>query len=235
MNRIATHDRAMQAQLDRLVGGDLSESERTTLLAWLDEDAARWRACGLAFLEAQMWQEAAAIAPSASPAQPAARITAPATLPQQAPQPSRASTGRDGWRVSSLALTAAVALAFLSGILLARWLPTSTSRQMPSVAEHPTSPLATAAAKQLIATVPVKTNLDTPGPFLLQLPVSTEPGAELAAVGSSISAYDRQRWERRGFEVVEELRYLPARLPDGRQIMVPVNKIQLKFKGTPVS
>jgi hypothetical protein len=47
------------------------------------------------------------------------------------------------------------------------------------------------------------------------------------AGASPISDYERRMWERRGFEVIEELRYLPARLPDGRVVMVPVNKVQL--------
>jgi hypothetical protein len=70
---------------------------------------------------------------------------------------------------------------------------------------------------------------------MLQLPVSTDAGSHEIAEASSISDYERRMWERRGFEVIEELRYLPARLPDGRIVMVPVNKVQLKFKGTPVS
>lgn len=229
MNRMATLDRSMLAQLDRLAGGDLPESERAVLLAWLDEDAARWRACGLAFLEAQMWQEAAAVGPSA---------TAPVAIVQQPVAETTRSTSRSaGRRVSSLALTAAVALAFLLGVCLARWLPTAAG-PTPQIAEQPSTeppiqpPVTT--AKPVIATVPVKTNLDTQGPLLLQLPVSSEPGQDLA-VSSTISAYERQQWERRGFEVLEELRYLPATLPDGRQIMVPVNKVQLKYKGTPVS
>ena len=226
MNRTETRDRALQAQLDRLVGGDLPESERTTLLAWLDEDATRWRTCGLAFLEAQMWQEAAAIEPRVG-------HTA-ANSPPPLVAPARPATSRDGWRVSAFALTAAVALAFLIGVVCAQWLPNAARPQQPQLAEQSVLPQITAAAKPLIATVPVKTNLETAEPLLLQLPISSEPGQDLAA-NSSISPYERQQLERRGFEVLEELRFLPARLPDGRQIMVPVNKVQLKYKGTPVS
>jgi hypothetical protein len=43
--------------IDRLVAGDLDEVRRREVLAWLDEKPGRWRHCGLAFLEAQLWQE----------------------------------------------------------------------------------------------------------------------------------------------------------------------------------
>jgi hypothetical protein len=53
-------------QIDRLATGDLREADRTALLTWLDAEPARWRRCGLAFLEAQTigeslaeWDEAA--------------------------------------------------------------------------------------------------------------------------------------------------------------------------------
>lgn len=52
---VATADR--QHAIDRLVAGDLNETERDELLAWLDTQPLRWRSCALAFLEAQMWRE----------------------------------------------------------------------------------------------------------------------------------------------------------------------------------
>lgn len=48
----------LTAQIDRLVAGELAEHDRRSLLAWLDEEPTRWRACALAFLEAQAWEEA---------------------------------------------------------------------------------------------------------------------------------------------------------------------------------
>lgn len=233
MNRVATTDRAMQAQIDRLVGGDLPEAERRNLLAWLDEDASRWRACAVAFLETQMWESAATSGP-AEP-QPVAELQ-PHHL---APSPS--SRRPEGSRISILALTAAVAVAFLGGLVLARWLPSAASRpelqfveqpaQAPPGAPQPAPP----KDQTLIATVPVRTNLDARLPFMLQVPVSTNGGETVAAENSSLSEYERMQWEKRGFEVIEEQRYLPARLPDGRPVVVPVNKVQLKFKGMPVS
>jgi hypothetical protein len=57
---VPSFDSAMQSQIDRLVANELSETDRAKLLEWLDQDCVRWRRCALAFLEAQMWEQAAA-------------------------------------------------------------------------------------------------------------------------------------------------------------------------------
>src|SRR5262245_35380428 len=44
--------------LDRLVCGELDETARGRVLAWLEQDPSRWRVCALAFLEAQTWSQA---------------------------------------------------------------------------------------------------------------------------------------------------------------------------------
>lgn len=46
-----------QHDLDLLVDGELSERQRSALLARLDKTPDGWRRCALAFLEAQSWQE----------------------------------------------------------------------------------------------------------------------------------------------------------------------------------
>jgi hypothetical protein len=230
-NRIATPDRTMQAQLDRLAAGDLPENEREALLAWLDEDIARWRACGLAFLESQLWEGAFACG-SASPRRSALNE------PRQAVSPNVAR--RDRSRVSMLTLAAAASIAFAGGLAIAQWLPRDSDRPAhrivegnlprdvaPSPPEAPTGPL--------LATVPVRMNSDPRLPLMLQLPVSTEPAEGSAAEGSSVSDYDRKKWAKRGFEVHEERRLLPATLPDGRPVVVPVNKVRLEYRGTPAS
>jgi len=51
-------DFEQRRQIDRLVSGDLAQVERVQLLAWLDEVPARWRRCGLAFLEVQTLSQA---------------------------------------------------------------------------------------------------------------------------------------------------------------------------------
>jgi anti-sigma factor RsiW len=210
-----TCDHAMQAQLDRLVTGELAENDRRSLLAWLDEDAGRWRMCALAFLEAQLWEAAAAAPPAATPP----LTSAPAVLARSAPT-------RRAWpRVFSAA--AAAALLFLAGygsaLLNARALrpPATAQSELPR------------AAGPLMASVALPTNFSPDLPAQLQIPIL--PGSAEAPPAEALSDYERQQLERRGFEVHQELRYLPARLPDGTRVLVPVNKVQVKLKGTPVS
>jgi hypothetical protein len=48
----------LEAWLDRLVDGELSDAERRELLQRLEQAPAGWRRCALAFLESQAWREA---------------------------------------------------------------------------------------------------------------------------------------------------------------------------------
>jgi len=226
-------DRAAQAQLDRLAAGELPEGERLGLLAWLDEDPRRWRACAVTFLEAQCWEAAAAEWPTGSvESRPNLDAVQPGLCPRQT-----ASAVRGGWR--KLALAAALVAAFFSGAAVVRLAPVGGGRQTPMIVERPSprsmDEATTAAGNQpLLATVSVRTNLDPQVPAQLQVPVTPWSADAEVPVGG-ISEYERKQWERRGFELSEERRYLPARLPDGREVVVPVNQVHLKFKGTPVS
>ncbi len=56
------------ASLDRLVDGDLTDTERRELLLRLESDPDGWRRCALAFLEDQAWRDAlATVAPESTP------------------------------------------------------------------------------------------------------------------------------------------------------------------------
>ena len=44
------------SRFDRLVDGELNDTERHQLLASLDDEPGGWRSCALAFLEAQAWR-----------------------------------------------------------------------------------------------------------------------------------------------------------------------------------
>ena len=71
--------------IDRLVDGELSDSERRDLLLRLDDEPNGWRKCAMAFLEAQSWREAMAGIPGREriprrPAQEKRRSTKPTLI-----------------------------------------------------------------------------------------------------------------------------------------------------------
>jgi len=215
---------SISVQIDRLVSGDLPEPDRRSLLAWLDEEPSRWRACALAFLEAQTWEQAtAATREGEARAEPLVRGSGFRVQEGGANAKRRWSD----W----LAIAGMLLVAFAAGAIAGmRWIPPPTPASQ--FAQSEPSPLSPPTGPQL-ATVSVRTNLDPRLTAQLTLPV--EPAEAMPAAASSIPDYVRKQWERRGYELVEETRYLPAKMPDGRTVMVPVNRVQLKFKGIPVS
>ncbi|MBL9084418.1 MAG: hypothetical protein JNK76_21635, partial [Planctomycetales bacterium] len=101
-----------QRQLDRLVDGEVSETERRELLLRLEHSSDGWRRCALAFLEAQAWRgEAKAL------------VSEPAT-PLRTPAVSPASTYRGGsnsWNGMKLWLPLATAAGFLLAVGYFNW------------------------------------------------------------------------------------------------------------------
>lgn len=236
MNRaLQATDARMRSQIDVLVCGELAEEERRELLAWLDADAARWRACGLAFLEAQVWEEALEAEGSRFGVQGSEgeqRAGARGQEPGARAQATSATRGKR-WAVSLVVVAASIA-AFACGLLLQE-LRLGGEPGAPPIAEtsRPAEePLATSGP--LVASVPVNDGSLGKIAATLQIPVRPVDAASLPAV-SSVPEHVRRQWERRGYELVEQRRYLPAKLPDGRQVMVPVNEVKMKFVGKPVS
>lgn len=223
-------DRRMQAQIDRLVAGELPESERRSVLAWLDEDVRRWRACAVAFLETQSWEAAAA---DLSPRETFS--TAAIASGARVMRAGRAVASQRSAQRYALAMVASIAIAFVAGVFAARLSVSRGEGTLPQIVERPFSESGTPTKppQPLMATVPVGTMLDPDVRAELQLPIT--PVASGKAPDSSLSEYERKQWERQGIELTEERRYLPARLPDGRDVIVPVNKVQLKLKPASVS
>jgi hypothetical protein len=228
-------DERMAGRIDALVCGELPEDERRELVSWLEADASRWRACGLAFLEAQVWAEALETEGSGF------RVQGSGERGQRSEVGSQKAlvvgtvhrAGGRSWLAPLIVLAASIA-AFMCGLGFQQWRQGSRESEPPIARPDlplDQSPLATGP---LVASVPV-----TGGPLgnisaTIQFPVlPVEASAGQAA--SSVPDHVRRQWERRGYELVEQRRYLPARLPDGKQVMVPVNEVKMKFVGKPVS
>lgn len=232
--------------IDRLVCGELNGDQRRTLLAWLDEQPQRWRLCGLAFLEAQAWQEscqewdrAADLVASGSafarlPADrwPASR----AGRRESVSNPQKSLKRAHGLR--GLALAGCVLAAFAGGTRFQAALQPDVSGPGPAVVHD--APKETGAGPAVpetddslpVPNKPILASLDVPkfgglGPSSsIRVPVlpadSDDTGPPLNEIPEDI----RRQWERRGFKLSLEQRYLFARLPDGKPVVLPVSQVQ---------
>ncbi|MGE5191361.1 MAG: hypothetical protein ACM3U2_02595 [Deltaproteobacteria bacterium] len=235
MNDERTISKELPGLLDALVCGELDETARGRVLAWLEEDPLRWRQCGLAFLEAQTWSQALGQFPGGDRAheRPGRAVQATATV-----MPGRGNARQARVRA---ALTAVVVLvAFVLGFVL---------RQPDGAVHDPAvQPVAGSGSPKSTDAVsgndhraaagagePVLAALDMQagGRFGAQTPIripvvpAVTAGADVARHGAEIPDYVRQQWERRGYKVSLERRYVFARLPDGQQVVVPVEQFHV--------
>lgn len=225
----------MHTQLERLVAGELDEASRAEALAWLDADPSRWRLCGLAFLETQAWSEslsrwASAIVPQAS--------SRPSPLPF--PQTPRR---RVPFRLRDAALAAGLFSAFLAGAMT-RGMLAGSDRSVPSpgavVADSaPGQPASAETATNngpLMATVVLPPAAAGAPSAEVRLPVvkRNTPSAVSNTPSPPLPDNVRRQWERRGYTFDAERRYLLARLPDGEQVAVPIERLLVSFVGNKV-
>jgi hypothetical protein len=193
--------------LDRLACGDLDETARGELLAWLEADPCRWRQCGLAFLEAQTWSESLA---ASSAAVEDARPIQAERLPQRSPIARRMLYGA--------ALAACLLVAFGLGLAASKsfFAPESSSvGAMARGSAHP-APRTQARLEHVAVNQGDLTHMAVGRPTI------------------DIPDYVRRQWERRGYELSVERRYLFGRLPDGEPIVIPVERVQAQFVGSKI-
>jgi hypothetical protein len=233
-----------RAAIDRLVAGDLSESERDELIRWFEEQPARWRQCGLAFLETQLWRQAF---------RPVAERT-----PHGVAEPARrrdnavlAHKDRSKRAFRILSTVAALVVAFGCGLAAGRapleraatdrsMAPTAQSeRPIPSSGDSPEAHAlsATSTDRPQSPTQPdqqpeVENAVVAAAVDSLSPRSSSTGGRALPA--SRVPEYIERQWERRGYELKQTQRWLPLALQDGRHVVVPVDQLQLKYVGRPV-
>ncbi|MEQ1906233.1 MAG: hypothetical protein ABL888_18760 [Pirellulaceae bacterium] len=214
--------------IDLLVADELDESHRTRLIHWLEESPERWRKCGLAFLEAQIWQASFhEIATDKIVAiQPVVLQTAPKALT------------RNNWVGAVVA--AGLVLAFVGGY----WWPKSKTSgeiaarttHVPSVADNQGDhELTLEDLENQMLSVDVFRASDSGPMQKIQVPIqAVKNEATVADVNDDLPAEVRRHWESRGFRLKQGQRFLPAKLPDGQQVMLPINQIVADFIGKKV-
>ncbi|MEN6457484.1 MAG: hypothetical protein ABFC63_01015 [Thermoguttaceae bacterium] len=220
-------------RFDRLVDGELSETERRELLAGLDNESGGWRRCALAFLEAQCWRQV--LGDMAQP-RPEPKVNRP-VVTRRPPWLSRVTTGT----------------AMAASFLVALWLVSWASRQGPvgtlhapgnNDIAHVSQPMNRAAED---ATGRSQSSPSSPWQ-LVTLSTPDNQGRSIRLPAIEGNGVDR-RWlqnlppaipddvlgalARTGHQVQQRRQLVPISAQDGRRLVVPVDQVEVHYTGNP--
>jgi len=225
-------------RFDLLVDGELSESQRRELLAGLDDEQGGWRRCALAFLEAQCWQDEFGSMAGESD--------------ERVLMASRQSRTRQGHLGTLLAMAASFLVALLLGSQLRPlWRGPSADpgvgiqvaegpgavvepAPQPSPPETPQRPDEPSNPWQMVTFDSVD------GPDGLSEPVRL-PAIQRETIdqrwlqGRPTAMPDEvlQALQQSGHRIRQHREWLPLRMQDGRQLVVPVEQVDVQYVGHP--
>jgi hypothetical protein len=209
------------SSLDRLVDGDLPETERHELLLRLESDPEGWRRCALAFLEHQAWSKAlATVAPADS-------------MPAPGPVPARLRTS---WMrrasIAATVLASTFAGGFAAGGLAKMDRPVEVANaNPPGSASIPKSSqpdeIREVGSLQLVDGSAGESPPD-------RFPIRSGPGLDdqwLRSQPPSVPEYVRVQLERQGYKVAERRKLVSFELEDGRRVSIPVDEVAVGYVG----
>lgn len=229
-----------QAHLDRLVSGDLDEPTRAKLIVFMESEPARWRACGIAFMEAQLWSEVL-INQSAEQS----RVSdEPSLQPLHVSTPPiTASEPRHHRFPVSIVTAATVLIAFASGWMVDRGFQAMISNPIdpkmqvqdvsPVVAKEDASRAQKESQQPVWATQVLTSSSGFPG-ARIQIPLDPNR-VDFEESKIQMSNYEKQLLARQGFVIASERKFITAKLPDGRDVAVPIDRVVAKQVGGEVN
>jgi hypothetical protein len=204
-------DRDDARLIDRLVDGELPDSERRELLQSFENQPDGWRRCALAFLEAQVWRQALSLE-----AAPAAVSLAARPIGRH----PRSRLWRPVARITALA--ASLAAAFALGWTYHRGL----EQTQPVIAV--TQPDAATNGSVLVADAPSS---------IRQPVTSDDPKTQFTKSLSSMQATHgsldsmMKRWQQEGYSVETQPCLVSVQAKDGRKINLPVQEVRVRYVG----
>jgi hypothetical protein len=234
---------------DRLVDGELSESQRSELLNSLDREPDGWRRCALAFLEAQCWKKELGGLRQSMPAAQAPVLSAVAP----SPRPRKRRSSPFGLAGTLTAMAASFLLFLGAGVLwqhsgnrLGNFFGAAGSNQIASTKDgRSTAPSDSQTALAQNDSQPK--NVSAPWQWVRLSPAgSTDTGESvqlpalerdrmdqqwLQSLPSPIPQSVVQALQRSGYQVQRQQELMPMPLKDGRKLVVPVDKVQLQYVG----
>jgi hypothetical protein len=233
-------------QLDRLVDGELDETQRRNLLLQLDAEPDGWKRCAAAFLEAQCWQESFRTLALPEPVVELAPVKGP-LIDEIAAAPDRLPQRGKPLRITS-ALAACFVSAFGLGLATGKFLPSGASERAPAFAAVPAvhrvgnsgqvdageQPLRENPALEAIALVNLDDEAGSKGQAL-PVPLFSGPGASevwLQNRPSVLSEYTQSQLQKRGFQVQQNRYFVESPLKDGRRVKIPIDELKYRFVGT---
>ena len=228
-----------EGRLDRLVDGELNETDRRELLLQFEREPEGWRRCALAFLEAQCWKQELGLmarSPEAGTAQSPAAMPVPATVR------TANSSWRGSWR-QNLATALTLGACFLIALALGLSLRgngvggghSPDSAQIRSAKEE--IQLNNRAQPTLVAQpVDELLTIDAPNGQTesLRVPRAHRDAFGLNVAGQAPDAIPpavEQAFQRAGHEVVQQREIVPAQMNNGHQLMVPVDHVEIHYVG----
>jgi hypothetical protein len=214
----------------------LSAAERRRLLAQLDEVPNGWRRCALAFLEAQSWkQELGALVrqPSCDAGiLPAKSVHAGSPHHKRLPRIV-------GVLAAAATLLVAVGVGFFAREmgLAERGLTGEYASTPASDSTAPTLPGSpTALDRGAWQTVNLMPRGSEYSDDTVRLPAIERPSIDhewLNSFPDFIPPEVREALERTGHEVQNQRRLMPMPMRDGRQLVVPVDQVEIRYRGDP--
>ncbi|MDR3621258.1 MAG: hypothetical protein P4L85_18040 [Paludisphaera borealis] len=221
-------DADLDLTIDRIVDGGLSPAQLRNALHRLDAEPDGWKRCALAFLEAQTWGD---VLREPIRPQPSLKIV---------PAPTARSK-----RVRPTLAAAAALVAFAMG-----WMAGGRDERpivpAPTLATHD-EPVETVAkvdapdppqpdpppAIREVARLRLATGPD--GESTADVPILAGPGLDsqwLMNQPMPVSDRERAALERQGYALDQERELVAMPLADGRQVVVPVDQVRLRYVGT---
>ncbi len=247
---------SMAPWIDRLVSGELDDASRRRLLHWLDADPRRWRQCGLAFLEAQSWEQAFGpancerefnVSPSLASSAERLAFLGPTLSKSDAPtsgaHPAPAAhrhRARPGmaWIAVAASVLASFAAGYATKFSTSRPAGVPNQESLAKVSKdqpHERSQSGAGAKRPPKKPVPSGAPSKPAARFAREflIPVSAD-GATKPGAGGTLDVVPEhvvQQWRRRGYRLTQGKKFLPAYLTDGRRVVVPVASIELEYVG----
>ena len=207
-------------RLDLLVDGELSEEDRGALLRLLDREPGGWRRCALAFLEAQAWKR-----------------ELPALLDSSGEAPDRLQPRRRWWWSRHAGTLLAMAATFLVALTLGmslvsgmKWRKRHDDRGHRAESAH--------HRRQSLADGHGGRQGERPAPR--RKPSKCRPSKQIGLTRRGCKAFPSRfpptcsrRWSRAATRSSSGGELLPVQMNDGRQLVVPVDQVDIRFVGRP--